>query len=26
MQFDHYGECPRYVQDEIIKKSGVAAR
>ncbi len=25
MQFDHYGECPRYVQDEIIKKSGVAA-
>lgn len=26
MQFDHYGECPRYVQDEIIKKSGVATR
>ena len=26
MQFDHYGECPRYVQDEIIKKSGMAAR
>ena len=26
MQFDHYGECPRYVQDEIIKKSGVAGR
>ena len=26
MQFDHYGECPRYVQDEIIKKSGVSAR
>ena len=25
MQFDHYGECPRYVQDEIIKKSGAAA-
>ena len=25
MQFDHYGECPRYVQDEIIKKSGTAA-
>ena len=23
MQFDHYGECPRYVQDEIIKKSGM---
>ena len=26
MQFDHYGECPRYVQDEIIKKAGVSAR
>ena len=26
MQFDHYGETPRYVQDEIIKKSGGAAR
>ncbi len=26
MQFDHYGECPRYVQDEIIKKSGMNAR
>ena len=26
MQFDHYGETPRYVQDEIIKKSGVAAK
>jgi elongation factor G len=26
MQFDHYGECPRYVQDEIIKKSGMSAR
>ena len=25
MQFDHYGECPRYVQDEIIKKSGTNA-
>ncbi len=23
MQFDHYGECPRFVQDEIIKKSGM---
>ena len=22
MQFDHYGECPKFVQDEIIKKSG----
>ena len=26
MQFDHYGECPRYVQDEIIKKSGMSNR
>ena len=26
MQFDHYGECPRYVQDEIIKKAGVTNR
>ncbi len=26
MQFDHYGECPKYVQDEIIKKSGMSAR
>ena len=26
MQFDHYGECPRYVQDEIIKKAGVSTR
>ena len=26
MQFDHYGETPRYVQDEIIKKSGVTAK
>ena len=26
MQFDHYGETPRYVQDEIVKKSGVAGR
>ena len=26
MQFDHYGECPRYVQDEIIKKSGMSSR
>jgi len=22
MQFDHYGECPRFVQDEILKKVG----
>ena len=26
MQFSHYGECPRFVQDEIIKKSGVSTR
>lgn len=26
MQFDHYGECPRYIMDEIIKKNGVSAR
>ena len=26
MQFDHYGECPRYVQDEIIKKTGLSSR
>ena len=25
MQFDHYGECPRYVQEEIIKKAGLAS-
>ena len=25
MQFDRYGECPKYIQDEIIKKSGMAA-
>ena len=26
MQFDHYGECPRFVQEEIIKKSGNTAK
>ena len=26
MQFDHYGETPRYVQDEILKKVGAIAR
>ena len=26
MQFDHYGETPRYVQDEILKKVGSIAR
>ena len=24
MQFDHYGECPRFVQEEIVKKAGVS--
>ena len=26
MSFDHYGECPRFVQDEIIKKSSLKNR
>ena len=26
MQFSHYGECPRFVQEEIIKKSGMSQR
>lgn len=26
MQFSHYGECPRYIADEIIKKAGVNLR
>ncbi len=26
MQFSHYGECPRFVQEEIIKKSGMSNR
>ncbi len=26
MQFLRYGECPRFVQDEIIKKSGMSNR
>jgi len=26
MQFAHYGECPRFVADEIIKKSGMSNR
>ncbi len=26
MQFSHYGECPRFVQEEIIKKSGMNQR
>lgn len=26
MQFDHYGECPKFVQEEIVKKSGMSNR
>ncbi len=26
MTFDHYGECPRYIADEIIKKAGGVSR
>ncbi|HZJ89126.1 MAG TPA: elongation factor G [Bacilli bacterium] len=26
MSFDHYGECPKYIADEIIKKTGRVAR
>lgn len=26
MTFDHYGECPRYIQDEIIKNSNMNMR
>jgi len=26
MRFDHYGETPRYVAEEIIKKAGVSTR
>lgn len=26
MQFSHYGECPRFIQEEIIKKSGMSQR
>ncbi len=26
MSFDHYGECPRYIAEEIIKKTGVNPR
>ena len=26
MQFDHYGETPKYVQEEILKKVGVVTR
>lgn len=25
MEFDHFGECPKNIQDEIIKKSGISA-
>ena len=26
MTFDHYGQCPRFVQDEIVKKSAMSLR
>ena len=26
MEFDHFGECPKFVQEEIIKKAGTANR
>ena len=26
MVFHHYGECPRFIQEEIIKKSGMSNR
>ncbi len=26
MTFDHYGQCPRFVQDEIVKKSAMNLR
>ena len=26
MSFHHYGECPRFIQEEIIKKSGMSNR
>ncbi len=26
MEFDHFGECPKFIQDEIIKKSGMSNR
>jgi elongation factor G len=26
MTFDHYGETPRYVQDEIVKNSNMSLR
>lgn len=26
MQFDHYGECPRFIAEEIIKNSGMSNR
>jgi elongation factor G len=26
MTFDHYGQCPRYIQDEIVKKSTMSNR
>ncbi len=26
MQFDHYGECPKFISEEIIKKAGMSNR
>ena len=26
MEFDHYGEVPKFIQDEIVKKSGVSSK
>lgn len=26
MEFDHFGECPKFIQEEIIKKSGMSNR
>ena len=26
MEFSHFGETPRFIQDEIIKKSGMSNR
>ena len=26
MEFSHYGECPRYVAEEVIKKNGMSSR
>ena len=26
MEFDHFGECPKFIQEEIVKKSGMSNR